>query len=86
MAEVEDLPSIEDRIMTMAEPRFREGGVLAKMHADRPSNKAVYDFVESVKDVAQLIQEEQRMKADPAYKERLRGEARRNTEAIKRQG
>ena len=33
-----------------------------------------------VKDVAKLIQMEQRMKADPAYAERLYAEARRNKE------
>ena len=76
---VEDLRTIEDQIMTQAEPHFSEGGVLARMYSDRPPDESVYAFVESVKEVAGMIQKEQRMKADPAYEKRLR------TEASKRQ-
>ena len=81
---VEDLRTIEDRIITLAGPHLSEGGALARMYADRSYNREVYDFVSTVKDVAQIIQEEQRMKADPAYAEVVFAEARRNTEAMKR--
>ena len=74
-AKVEDLRTIEDHIMTQAEPHFSEGGVLVQMYSDRPPDEAVYAFVESVKEVARMIQKEQRMKADPAYAKRLRAEA-----------
>ena len=84
-AKVEDLRTIEDRIITLADPHLSEGGALARMYADKPSNQGVYDFVSMVKDVAQMIQEEQRMKADPAYAEVVFAEARRNTKAMKRQ-
>ena len=91
-AKVEDLRAIEDRIITLAEPHLREGGVLARMYADRPDSQAVYDFVSTVKDVARMIQEEQRMKANPASAKRplaeakrLRAEMRRKAEASKRQ-
>ena len=82
---VEDLRTIEDRIITLAEPHLREGGTLARMYADRPYNQEVYDFVSMFKDVAWMIQEEQRMKVGSEYAEGVFAEARRNTEAMKRQ-
>ncbi len=84
-SKVEDLRTIEDRIITLAEPHLREGSVLARMYADRPDSQAAYDFVSTVKDVARMIKEEQRMKADPACPKRLLAENRRKAEAGKRQ-
>ena len=51
-AKVEDLRTIEDRIITRAEPHLKEGGVLARMYAGRSPNQEVYDLVSVVKDVA----------------------------------
>ena len=88
---VEDLRTIEDRTIRLAEPHFREGGVLARLYADRPRSQAVFDFVSNVKDVARMIQEDQRLEADPAYTKRrraarrLRAEFRRQAEASKGQ-
>ena len=80
------LRTIEDRIITLAEPHLREGSVLARMYADRPGSQAAYDFVSTVKDVARMIQEEQRMKADPACAKRLLAEARRLRAEYRRKG
>ena len=55
-AKVEDLRTIEDRILTQAEPHFREGGVLAQMYDERPPDESVYTFIESVKETARIIQ------------------------------
>ena len=67
--------------MTQAEPHLEKGGELAGLWADTASNGATYDFVKKVREVAEIIQMEQRMKADPAYAKQLVAEARRNKEA-----